>query len=111
MAINVVKPPADLLVLLMRFRVNIFRIYKQVHKGTFLITRTEEKKIKYQNLSVNDHGNFYLEIFQVTQCPTYHKNPVCYYILNTSTDRDCASNKWIYTHPVPTFIQVAPGLF
>lgn len=110
MAINVAKPPADPLVLLMRFQVNVFRIYKPVHKGTFLITKTEEKK-KYQNASVNNQGNFYSEIFQVTQWPTYHQNPICYYTVKTSTDRECASNKWIYTHPVPTFIQVAPGLF
>lgn len=50
MAINVTKPPVDPLVLLTRFQVNIFKIYRKVHKRTFLITKTEEKKIKYQNV-------------------------------------------------------------
>lgn len=30
--------------LLIRFKVNIFRIYNQVHKGTFLITKIGERK-------------------------------------------------------------------
>lgn len=49
MAISVAKPPADPLLLLIRFKVNTSGIYNQVHKGTFLITKIEEKKIKNQN--------------------------------------------------------------
>lgn len=43
------KTPTGPLILLIKFKVNVYRIYSQDHKGTFLITKTEKKKIKYQN--------------------------------------------------------------
>lgn len=45
---SVTKIPTGPLILLIRFKVNIFRIYSQVHKGTFLIAKIEKKKIKYR---------------------------------------------------------------
>lgn len=49
MVISGARIPTGPLILLIRFKVNIFRIHSQVHKGTILITKIEEKKKKYQN--------------------------------------------------------------